>query len=82
MALQLFSKPLAVYAVVGMMYTPENADVSRVAAILEMLQQTFVIHPLLLIPPLLVMVLSFRKIPAIPDIAIGANDRVIVNIVI
>ena len=67
-----FGIALVVYAVVGMTYTPENADVSRVTAILEMLQTTFVIHPLLLIPPLLVMVLSFRKIPAIPGIAIGA----------
>ena len=67
-----FGIALLVYALVGMTYTPENADASRVTAILEMLQETFVIHPLLLIPPLLVMVLSFRKIPAIPGIAIGA----------
>ncbi len=63
---------LIAYAVVGNAYTPQSPDSARVDAILATLQDSFVIHPLLLIPPVLVMLLSFRKIPAIPGIAIGA----------
>lgn len=67
-----FTLTVIIYAVMGLSYRPESADATRVTSILEMLQSQFVIHPLLLIPPLLVMLLSFRKIPAIPGIAIGA----------
>ncbi|MGQ7848309.1 Na+/H+ antiporter NhaC [Granulosicoccus sp. 3-233] len=67
-----FAISLIIYAVVGMIYTPETTDTSRINSILDMLQSTFVIHPLLLVPPFLVMILSFRKIPAVPGIAIGA----------
>lgn len=67
-----FAISLIVYAIVGRFHTPEAADSTRVDDILVMLQETFVIHPLLLTPPVLVMLLSFRKIPAVPGIAIGA----------
>ncbi|ASJ73612.1 Na+/H+ antiporter NhaC [Granulosicoccus antarcticus] len=77
-----FGIALIFYAIVGKAYTPQGADVSRVDSILEMLQQTFIIHPLLLIAPLLVMVLSFRKVPAIPGIAIGAIAGIIFSILV
>lgn len=67
-----FGIALIAYLVIGQLYVPQNADTLRVDAIQTMLAQQFTVHPLLLIPPFLVMALSFRKIPAIPGIAIGA----------
>lgn len=67
-----FGIALVAYLAIGQLYVPQTADTLRVDAIQSMLQEQFTIHPALLIPPLLVMALSFRKIPAIPGIAVGA----------
>lgn len=69
-----FGLSLLAYLALGQIYAPDTAagDTSRIDAILALLDERFVIHPLLLLPPVIVMVLSFRKIPAIPGIAAGA----------
>lgn len=66
-----FGIALIAYIVLGMFYSPAGGDTSRIDAILTLLNAEFLIHPLLLLPPLIVMVLSFRKVPAIPGIAAG-----------
>ncbi len=69
-----FGIALLVYLIMGFYYAPdaEAGDTARIDAILTLLNEKFLIHPLLLLPPVIVMVLSFRKIPAIPGIAAGA----------
>jgi NhaC family Na+:H+ antiporter len=67
-----FGLALMAYLAIGLTYTNTGGDATRVEAILQTLDTTFTIHPILLLPPVLVMVISFRKIPAIPGIAIGA----------
>jgi NhaC family Na+:H+ antiporter len=67
-----FGLALLAYLAIGLSYSHDGGDATRVNAILETLTATFTISPVLLLPPVLVMVISFRKIPAIPGIAIGA----------
>ncbi|MPV86722.1 Na+/H+ antiporter NhaC [Ostreibacterium oceani] len=66
-----FGISLVAYIVIGFFYTPTGGDTTRIDTILTLLNDQFTIHPLLLLPPVIVMVLSFRKIPAIPGIAAG-----------
>jgi Na+:H+ antiporter, NhaC family len=63
---------LALYLWIGMGYAGSAGELDRITGILETLRANFVISPILLLPPLLVMVVSFRKMPAIPGIALGA----------
>jgi len=63
---------LALYLWIGMSYSGTTGDLGRIDGILETLIAEFVISPILLLPPLLVMVVSFKKMPAIPGIALGA----------
>jgi NhaC family Na+:H+ antiporter len=57
--------------VLGFFYGGGQANLESVNQILTGIESQFCINPLLLIPPILVMVLAFRKIPAVPGIVIG-----------
>ena len=63
---------LALYLWIGMGYAGTAGELDRITSILDTLRSNFVISPILLLPPLLVMVVSFKKMPAIPGIALGA----------
>ena len=62
---------LIIEFVLGLFYGGGQANLESVNQILTGIQSQFSINPLLLIPPILVMVLAFRKIPAVPGIVIG-----------
>jgi Na+:H+ antiporter, NhaC family len=66
------SLSLALYLWIGFSYAESTGDLGRVTAILATMQAEFVINPILILPPLLVMVVSFKRMPAIPGIALGA----------
>ena len=66
------SLSLALYLWIGFSYAESTGDLGRVTGILETMRAEFVINPILLLPPVLVMVVSFRRMPAIPGIALGA----------
>lgn len=55
----------------GLFYGGGQANLESVNQILTGIESQFYVNPLLLIPPILVMVLAFRKIPAVPGIVIG-----------
>lgn len=63
---------LILYTVIGLRAAGGEGSAERVASISAILDDLFVIHPLLLLPPLIVIGLSFRRIPALPGIAAGA----------
>lgn len=64
---------LILYAVIGLSYGGgEAAEVARVQIMLETLEGAYVINPVLLLPPLLVLFVSWRRMPAIPGITLGA----------
>ncbi|MGF1528508.1 MAG: Na+/H+ antiporter NhaC [Candidatus Competibacterales bacterium] len=66
-----FALTLAIEIAIGMQYGATAGDVARIETILATLDEHFVINPVLLLPPIVVMVVSIRQIPAIPGITMG-----------
>ncbi|HSO18957.1 MAG TPA: Na+/H+ antiporter NhaC [Desulfosarcina sp.] len=62
---------LVIEILLGFFYGGGQANLESVNQILGGIEAQFAINPLLLLPPLVVMVLAFRKIPAVPGITIG-----------
>jgi NhaC family Na+:H+ antiporter len=62
---------LIIEIVIGFFYGGGEAKLESINQILAGIQSQFSVNPILLIPPLLVMILAFRKIPAVPGIVIG-----------
>lgn len=63
---------LVIEIFLGFAYGGGEENLETVNQILVTLDSEFDINPLLLIPPVLVLVLAYRKAPAIPGIAAGA----------
>jgi NhaC family Na+:H+ antiporter len=66
-----YAVTLVIEIVIGFFYGGGEANLETVNQILTGIDSQFSVNPLLLIPPLLVMALAFRKIPAVPGIVIG-----------
>ena len=62
---------LVVFAVLGAQYASSNVDATAVLSFQEALAGKFVISPLMLIPPVLVIALILRKKPVLPALFIG-----------
>ena len=62
---------LLIEIVIGFFYGGGEANLEKVNQILTGIDAQFSINPLLLIPPVIIIVLAFRKIPAVPGIVIG-----------
>ncbi|NLK59061.1 MAG: Na+/H+ antiporter NhaC [Tissierellia bacterium] len=62
---------LVFFFIMGAGYGGGASDLSVITAIQEGLHAQFTIHPLLLLPPVLVIVLIAKKMPAMPGITIG-----------
>jgi len=62
---------LVIEIVLGFFYGGGKANLDSVNQIITGIDSQFSVNPLMLIPPLLVMALAFRKIPAVPGIVIG-----------
>lgn len=62
---------IVLYGILGFVYGGGAADNAQIEATQNVLQETFVIHPLLLLPPLLVLLMVIFRIPALPGL-IGA----------
>ncbi len=62
---------LVLYAIIGARYAGDNFDINQVNQILTTISESFVISPLLLIPPLVVIIIVVLKVPAIPGLIAG-----------
>lgn len=62
---------LIIEIILGLRYSAGDGNLDRIETMLTTLEQNFTISPVLLLPPLLVMVVSYRKMPAIPGITVG-----------
>jgi len=63
---------LIFFIVLGLRYGGPGADLSAIQEIQAGLKASFNISPILLLPPIVVIVLVAKKVPAIPGIFIGA----------
>lgn len=62
---------LIIYGILGRGFASNELDTSSINLILETISGQFNITPLLLIPPIIVILLVFFKIPAIPGLVCG-----------
>ncbi len=68
--LPAFLVGLVVYAVFGMTASGE-IDFTKVNALLGGIDKTFALNPVLLLPPIVVLVLSYKRVSTIPTLWIG-----------
>jgi NhaC family Na+:H+ antiporter len=62
---------LGVYSFLGKRFAANNIEVDEIAQTAQVLKESFVISPLLMLVPLAVVVLVAVKVPAIPALLIG-----------
>ena len=72
---------LVIEFVLGFFYGGGQANLEKVNQILTGIDAQFSINPLLLIPPAIIIVLAFRKIPAVPGIVIGILSAGILGVI-
>ena len=72
---------LIIEILIGLFYSGGGGDVAGINQILATLDKEFNINVLFLIPPILVMVCAYRKIPAIPGITMGVLSAAILGII-
>jgi Na+:H+ antiporter, NhaC family len=63
---------LVAYGVLGLRYANKQLDYVQINQILDALRDQFNINLFLLIPPIIVIILVIKKIPAIPGLFIGS----------
>ena len=73
---------LVFFGFIGMKYGAGDADLGKVQVIADGLQGAFNISPILLLPPVLVILLISRKMPAIPGIFIGIVTGAILGMIV
>jgi NhaC family Na+:H+ antiporter len=71
---------LIIDGVIGFFYGGGAEDVETVNRILTVLDEQFIINPIMLIPPIIVMLLAIRKAPAIPGISMGVISAAILGV--
>jgi len=62
---------LILYAVIGMQYAGGTLEARQIGAMLETMDANFTIHPLLLLPPVLVIAMVVKRVPPLPALLGG-----------
>ena len=70
-AVPAFVIALIAYALLGLRFAGGDFDAQQIEAMLSGMQANFTIHPLLLLPPALVIVMVVKKIPPLPALLAG-----------
>ncbi|WP_017416080.1 Na+/H+ antiporter NhaC [Clostridium tunisiense] len=73
---------LIIYGLLGLKYSGQALDTSQINSIIGGIENSFVISPILLLPPLIVIILVVKKVPAIPGLIIGIFAAGIIAITI
>ncbi|MDP5219940.1 Na+/H+ antiporter NhaC [Ruegeria sp. 2205SS24-7] len=71
---------LIIEIVLGLQYGGGEGDVKRIDTILQLLNENFTINVAMIIPPLVVMAVSYKKMPAIPGITLGVVSAAILAV--
>ncbi len=77
-----FGLTLIIEIVLGFQYGGGAGNLEQVEQILTTLDDTFWINPIMLIPVVLVIVISYRRVPAIPGITAGVLAAAIMGAVV
>ena len=62
---------LALYTGIGLRYLGRELNTEEIYKLLHILEQEFVINPVLLLPPILVILMVALKTPAVPGLTLG-----------
>jgi NhaC family Na+:H+ antiporter len=62
---------LILYGVIGMRYAEGTLEAPEIGAMLDTMRASFFIHPLLLLPPVLVIAMVVKRIPPLPALLGG-----------
>jgi NhaC family Na+:H+ antiporter len=62
---------LVLYALIGMRYAGGTLEMQQLGIMLDTMRQSFFIHPVLLLPPLLVIVMVVLRVPPLPALLAG-----------
>lgn len=71
---------LIIEIIIGLNYSGGEGDLERISTMLLLLDENFTINIVMLLPPMIVMVVSFKKMPAIPGITLGVIAGVILAV--
>lgn len=70
------------YLILGLKYSPAVEQAGQVQNLMGSLHQHFMISPLLLIPPILIILLAYKRVPTIPNVVISIGVSVILGLVV
>ncbi len=73
---------LILFAILGMKYAGQELDVSKLNIIFDGLKASGAINPILLLPPIIVIILVIKKMPAIPGLLIGVATGVLLAVLV
>lgn len=62
---------LVIYGIMGLSYRNHSVNLQLTEQIIQAMHSQFTINPLLLIPPLIVIIIVIKKVPAIPGLMTG-----------
>ena len=75
-----FTISIILYGLIGMKYRGQAVDATQINAIMEVLDSTFWITPLILIAPLFVVLMVVLKVPAIPGMMGGTAVGIVFSL--
>lgn len=62
---------LIIYAIIGSHLSTTNIDIEAIQSITSTLEQNFKISPIVFIPPMIIILVIFLKIPPVPGMLVG-----------
>ncbi len=71
---------LIIETVLGFQYGGNEGNIERIQTILAVLDENFTINIVMVLPPLVVMFVSYKKVPAIPGITLGVLAAALIAI--
>ncbi|MFT6310464.1 MAG: NhaC family Na+:H+ antiporter [Porticoccus sp.] len=71
-----FGITLVIEILLGLKYSSAIGNNNNIAELTSLLETTFVINPMMLIPPILLIIVSIKKVPPLPGLAVGILSAV------
>ncbi len=75
-----FALTFIIEVIIGLQYGGGAGDLERITTILAVLDENFTINVAMLLPPIVVLAVSYKKMPAIPGITMGVLAGVLLAV--
>ena len=77
-----FGLTLVIEIVLNKYYANNTVDLVQIDTIMTSLQDNFLISPILLLPVIVLMVSSYKRVPALPGIVLGLFSAIVVGVLL